>query len=340
MANPRAIQRSKIQSQARDLQNDSVVIREADMPLNTGRRKTLLGAAAGASVIAWHTPIINSIVLPAHAQTSGISRSFFGASVTVSPLAKANSLLNFLIPEAVAGVILQSAEYAVAATPIGTDGAAFTISLFEDRGESKEYSVVQVVYSGDVSLASGGSLSPSENPCNLNLKNIAVEITSITEDAIRLNLTDRRQSLIVAAGEGKLPTPMCTDAPNALADSYFQSNELQMEMKTSAASNASAASNNPVGVLATRVGSTDNYDFKVASPGGAGFYEGTLNINGTLVSAENMICDEDTISIRIVAIDEYEIELFIVQLDSSVLIPAGSGILIQPLCPLLPNPEI
>ena len=43
------------------------------------RRNALLGAATGASLIAWHKPIITAVVLPAHAQTSGVAAAFFPA---------------------------------------------------------------------------------------------------------------------------------------------------------------------------------------------------------------------------------------------------------------------
>ncbi|RBP53494.1 hypothetical protein [Arenicella xantha] len=34
------------------------------------RRKVLLGLGTGAAVVVWHKPVINSVVMPAHAQTS------------------------------------------------------------------------------------------------------------------------------------------------------------------------------------------------------------------------------------------------------------------------------
>lgn len=87
------------------------------------RRKALLSIAIGASTSIWHKPIINSVLLPVHAQTSNdlapptvtTTGPFFGTGLSgptitlvpkVSP--KSFSPIDLLIPQAHAGVIASS----------------------------------------------------------------------------------------------------------------------------------------------------------------------------------------------------------------------------------------
>jgi hypothetical protein len=96
---------------------------EIDTTLDAGRRSAMRKLAVGVGVLAgisvlperWTRPIIGEIVLPAHAQTSGLANGFFSSAITVtlknSPNGKvldslagaADSVLDFLVADAHAG---------------------------------------------------------------------------------------------------------------------------------------------------------------------------------------------------------------------------------------------
>ncbi len=69
---------------------------------NQGRRKVIVGTIAGATAAAvWHKPLLQSVVLPAHAQTSA-TLSFFATSATATLVSANNPILDVLIPTAYA----------------------------------------------------------------------------------------------------------------------------------------------------------------------------------------------------------------------------------------------
>jgi len=80
-------------------------INEANLPkVDNAKRKILLSTAAGAAVAGvWHKPIVNAMILPAHAQTSVLPESFFqaGNSLTTTKNDQPSfSPLDFLVPQA------------------------------------------------------------------------------------------------------------------------------------------------------------------------------------------------------------------------------------------------
>jgi hypothetical protein len=71
--------------------------------INPNRRKVLLGSAAvGSALTVWHKPLMQSVVLPAHAQTTSPVDFFASQASATQVVQNANSLLDMLIPEALA----------------------------------------------------------------------------------------------------------------------------------------------------------------------------------------------------------------------------------------------
>jgi len=74
--------------------------------VNTRRRVLVGGTLTGVAAAVWHKPLMNTISLPAHAQTSVpvVTMTFFGAGVaTATPITTVDSIVNALIPQAHAG---------------------------------------------------------------------------------------------------------------------------------------------------------------------------------------------------------------------------------------------
>ncbi|MGH1540253.1 MAG: hypothetical protein ACRBHB_07510 [Arenicella sp.] len=102
---------------------------------NQSRRKILTGSAiAGVSAAAiWHKPILQSVVLPAHAQTSVVSpalpASFFGANVTAQVVDNHEpfSPLDLFIGPVHAGRPTRIPSFNLQATLVGTDSYAITL---------------------------------------------------------------------------------------------------------------------------------------------------------------------------------------------------------------------
>jgi hypothetical protein len=65
-------------------------------------RRLLLGTSlTGVAAVVWHKPLINAIVLPAHAQTSVMPKSFFGAGAGMqAPKSLGKSVVDALLPPA------------------------------------------------------------------------------------------------------------------------------------------------------------------------------------------------------------------------------------------------
>lgn len=76
---------------------------------HTGRRKALKALAAGGGVVAlsqWTKPVIETAVLPAHAQATGGFTGNFAGALASPVLPFARNWLDLLVPQAAAGGIL------------------------------------------------------------------------------------------------------------------------------------------------------------------------------------------------------------------------------------------
>jgi hypothetical protein len=108
------------------VKNEMAEINQAQS--NKARRNLLLGGAAGVALGAWHTPIVKSVITPAHAQTttddSGLPLlgpgPFFSAPTITNNQASPNSILDVIIPKAYAGRRPLSSVYSQV-TPVGAN---------------------------------------------------------------------------------------------------------------------------------------------------------------------------------------------------------------------------
>ena len=229
-----------------------------DQQHNQNRRKLVLGSLGGAAAVgAWQTPVINAVFLPAHAQTSVVTpppppapvagNAFFGAAPAV-PLDDSSIFDVFLSPAyagaAAASSIPISDDFTVQAVRIGTTDN-FTVNVFEELkfdDPLAEFTNIQVLFTGTVNEAAGGTLSVSTNPCMYTAADITAAIVSVSATSMNLSFTSRSTSFVLPVGEGMLPSPMCTQTPppplpqafNLLNEPHpFFSQQAQVEKSTS-----------------------------------------------------------------------------------------------------------
>lgn len=73
----------------------------SNTPNNKGRRKALSGMiVGGAAVTLWHKPVVNSVMLPAHAQTSATQDFYATVANATAVTVNAKTMLDVLIPSA------------------------------------------------------------------------------------------------------------------------------------------------------------------------------------------------------------------------------------------------
>lgn len=183
-------------------------------------RRHMVGALTGVAAAVWHKPMINSVILPAHAQTSGATQ-FFSASATASPIVQNNSLLNSLVGPAHAVSIQSPSEYAVKITQTSPGANAYVVDLFERKFEG-EVNVGEVSFSGSAAIGASASLGLVDNPCELPSGSLAIELVSLNNAEAVINLSDSNEQLVVPSGVGSLPMAMCVD--NGLPSSFFLEN--------------------------------------------------------------------------------------------------------------------
>ena len=104
--------------------------------LNTSRRRAVLGTLAGATAVtAWHKPVITSVILPAHAQTSPatMALTFFASGAIATPIMVKSSPVDWLVPSAVASEVPITSEYSVSIQQTAPETDNYQIDLFERR---------------------------------------------------------------------------------------------------------------------------------------------------------------------------------------------------------------
>ena len=320
--------------------------------VNLRRRATVMGAAAGASAAAvWHKPLIESIVLPAHAQTSTVI-TFFASAATTMPITKNDSLLEAIIPSAYAGDIPSMSEYTVTIVQQGAGIDSYEIGVFERLLEG-DSNVGEILYGGTASQASGGTLGITDNPCELEQGSINVEFGSISADSITLNFTNRNQTLMIPSGTGSLPTPMCVDT--GLPEAFFNPEAPAVPMGVSKSSpldwiiSSAHAGKGPqpgdtFGVLAEKI-DEETYMVSHLNIEGHILRQGNLTVpagmgpgpDGSLAFVSNACGGgrpPDAITARMLSVDDMEM---VIQIDTSFLgsidlvLPEGAGVL-TPVC--------
>ena len=336
--------------------------KETGTPVNIQRRRAVLGAATGATLVAWHKPIVDTVLLPVHAQTSVVNAAFFGANVAAGALVKTDrSLLDYLVPEAVAGATAVSENYTVSVMSTNADNTSFAVGLFEDLGSTQGFDSAQVVYEGTVTTSGGGTLSPTENPCELeDIENISVEIADLSDDSITLNLTNRSQSLTVPEGDGTLPSAQCVGGPEARVfskqnfggsgDSTKSNSILDMVIPTANAgvvrfstttytvsAEETAAGSNSFNI--TVLESVENPDSQIYSLAESTF-SGTVDGPGSgTLSLQSAGCDDaptNSINAEIVSVSDAELELRLINREVEDVLDPVSIMIDAPVCELIP----
>ena len=181
-----------------------------DLQQNKARRK-VLGAITGVGALTvWNRPLIKSIVLPAHAQTSVLPESFFGASIVSTPVVtRVFSPLDFLISEAVAGE-MPPPEFAVLADKVTEQ--TFEVSMVG-------LNLSRTLRRGTLNTSGAeGILEVIEDACDGEPAAVPASIISV--DATMLTLQIERQvdvqgellNLEVPVGSGSLPELTCPES--------------------------------------------------------------------------------------------------------------------------------
>ncbi|MEM7358854.1 MAG: hypothetical protein AAF431_07150 [Pseudomonadota bacterium] len=300
--------------------------------VNLSRRKALLGTATGAAAVAaWHKPLVNAVVLPAHAQMTTMNNlQFFGTNVGASPTTKnGSSPLDLIITPAVAGMMVEQ-TYTIEVIQTDTEGQTFEIGVFEemDRDGFGGVDIAQVVYRGPVSVGETKILPVTENPCGIMLKDFNVEIAQVNimeggMSNIVLNFPNRLEMVTVPEDNQPFPTAGCILVP--LADSYYDpmaSSDGGLGMQTRSSTldfiiGSAHAQEGPAtfGLLAERTGpNATTYTVSHLNRSGDVLRSAILDIDGT---TENLLvianaCEEgefEAIPAAIVAVDQSEMEI-------------------------------
>lgn len=301
---------------------------------NLSRRKVLLGGSAGvAAVTAWQTPILKSVVLPAHAQTSMLS--FFGGA-TVIAQNSSPSLLDKLLPVAHAGLEqAPTTEFTIVIVPQG--GAEYRVDIFSDTQiELGFVQNSQLLHGGSVTLGTPSSLAVVSNPCDIKLAEFEVNILSDNGDSIDIDLVSARTQVNVPAGSGMLPTPQCV---YSVATSYFDA-AAQGSSAVARAQNplehlvapAYAQQRGPIHGFSIELTDFDELTITQRNPNETVLRRGVANASGlnfTLNMVESVpdCGGGDSISGRILSIDDSEIQLLLelcTRGDTVFTVPAAS----------------
>lgn len=196
--------------------------------VNTRRRVLVGGTLTGVAAAVWHKPLINTISLPAHAQTSVpvVTMTFFGAGVaTATPITTVDSIVNALIPQAHAGDSAMAESIMASIEQNELDGDEYTVSILVDLGDnfSRRFESIELTFSGRLTLGVEGQLAVSEDPCNLEneifegpVDSLNVTLVSVNETQAVITLGNsliESATVSISAGSGSLRSAMCTEVP-------------------------------------------------------------------------------------------------------------------------------
>jgi len=195
--------------------------------LSSNKRRAALAVIGGSSVAVWHKPLINSVILPAHAQTSNmVANSYFGTSLPLATLdsRSTSSPLDWLISSANAQVEVEPISVNISAlvSRVGTTGEIFDLSVLVEGvvNESTEQ-FGSVLYTGQISNGTPGILNATDNPCEVSDITLAANIVSVSETELVINFPGEG-TLTIPEGTGTLSSTACSNPPPPpLAQTYF-----------------------------------------------------------------------------------------------------------------------
>ncbi len=207
--------------------------------LGSAQRRLLMGGSlTGVAAVMWHKPLINTIVLPAHAQTSVVATAltFFGGG-TATPKGVSSSLLNLLVPDAHATVrpVVETVMAFIVQNEV--EGTDYTVSVLIDLGKSysDKFEKTQLVFSGSLTLGAAAMLAVSEDPCDLantvlggsSVPPLSLTLNSVSEELAEISYSSElfdAGDVRIPAGSGALPMAMCVDVPLPKAFASFDFN--------------------------------------------------------------------------------------------------------------------
>ena len=160
------------------------------------RRSLFTIAGVGFASGVWYKPIINTVVLPAHAQTTGLPNNFFGTDLVLTELITQNSLLDMIVPTAQAGAAMDPETVDVAASKV--DEMNYNIEVIFDNNTN-------IKYAGQLTIGAESSKLPiSQDPCNIDSGSASGKIVSVSQDMLVLEFDNGFYSVEVPVGPGSL----------------------------------------------------------------------------------------------------------------------------------------
>ncbi len=226
-------------------------------PSVTTRRRVLVGGSlTGAAAAIWHTPLINAIVLPAHAQTSTpvVTMTFFGAGVAASPTTAVDSIVDALFPKAHAGDAARTESVMASIVQNEIDGDEYTVSILVNLGGNltRRFESIELTFSGVLTLGAEGQLAVSEDPCDLEnqffedpVDALNVTLVSVNETQAVITLGNNfieTETVSISAGNGSLPSAMCTEVPRVDQFAVFNFSSMEGQGNNSDFANSIARS--------------------------------------------------------------------------------------------------
>lgn len=262
------------------------------------RRRLLVGGATGVALAAWHKPVIQSVLLPAHAQMSAPT-VFSVAGISGGPLiVQRNSILDYLIPVAHAGKpvpVGATLEFTIRAEDISGDLSNFSVGLFTRVLGFEGYDKIESVHQGNVSVASGGELIPTQVPCNaIDVLNIDAEIVQADGGQFSLRLLGIDLVLDAPPADIPLPTAVCVEAVLEVLNDFDSIAERSSERKLGKLLDAIVpvamaipnGSSTPLIEDLIAINSGDGSSFDVSYQDGSYRWSGNLLADGTLGSLD------------------------------------------------------
>ena len=180
---------------------------------NSARRRVLLGSLGGAAAVSvWHTPVIKSVMLPAHAQTSlTLPKNFFrpgGGTPKLGFQPSKRSLLDVFIPAAHAGKGQDPESFGVLATNL--DDTSFDVQFLNNRGNLIRTGTLQtdgtpgtLVVPAMLTCAEDFEVTPGDIPASIT----AIDQMEMT---LRITPVERPEiDIIVPAGPAGVLEEIC-----------------------------------------------------------------------------------------------------------------------------------
>lgn len=212
-------------------------------------RRNVLKAAASSGVLsglAWTTPVVNSVILPAHAQMSPTLETFFGQTnvvVVKSPLRQRKNFMDLLVEPVNAGtssVVVEEmppeSTLSAYAMQTGEDEFNIQIKLVESR-RCKTLSR-EPVFNELIAFAEGTATGGSGMFTSTHCPSFVVSGTFIVEfdyevvgETLVLDIVttgdplNLEEQLILASGGEPLTNEACTDCPDIMQEEEW----IQME---------------------------------------------------------------------------------------------------------------